>query len=200
MRKFFCILGFLSVGLMACSGCHKKDTSTPVCTGPDCTKPETPDASELLPLPDAGLSSTDTPTENPDYLNYSGDGWKLTAPFGWDMAVVEGEEVQPELVLISEEEHSLVLLNKDIFPATTQEYVLVALQGMQESGAKLNSTTQVELNGNKFVVLDSEKDGVRIWIWVGVKNGVGYNLSCGGPANEDHHEAICKEIASTLKI
>lgn len=198
MRKFFCILGFLSVGLWACSGCHKKEPPTPVCTGSDCVKPATPDAT--FPSPDAGLNPPDVPTENPDYVNYSGEGWKLTAPFGWDIAVVDGEEVPPELILVNEEEHSLVLLTKDVFPATTQEYVFAALQGMQESGAKLNTTTQVELNGNKFVVLDSSKDGVRIWSWLVVKNGAGYNLSCGGPANEDHHEAICNEVASSLQI
>ncbi len=204
MRHFFYIFSFLTIGLTACTGCTKKDTSTPVCTGPDCVQstvpvvvPTTPDAG--LPPPDAGLTKP-VPSETPDYITYSGEGWELAVLQEWDQVVVEDEEFKPALVLTSEIEHNLIIFVKDPFPGTAPEYVLGAVRGFAEEGVTINSTTQVEINGNRFIVLDTSRGEARIWFWVSVKDGFGYALSCGGPAAEDHHEAVCKDVANSLKI
>jgi hypothetical protein len=201
MKHFFYILSFLSIGLAACTGCTKKNTSTPVCTGPDCVQPTTPvvpDAS--LHQPDAGLDSTQSSGNTPDFKTISRNGFELTVPQEWEEFVIDGEEPQPELVVGNEEEHNLILLVKDPFTGTPSEYVLEAMQGFKKEGAKVTSSKQTELNGNKFIALDSSRGGARIWLWITVKNGFGYVLSCGGPESETHHEEICRDVAKSLKI
>lgn len=193
MRHLFPILGFLTLGLVSCTGCTKKNTSTPVCTGVDCEQPTAP----VVPSPDAGVA----PVESSGSLTQtlSGKGWELVVPEGFDTVVIENEE-QPEVLVVNEEEHSLVLLTKEPFAKSNPEFVLGAVRGVAEAEGTLHGSKQGELNGNKYVLLDTAKDGTRVWMWLIVKNGFGYSLSCGGPADEDHHEALCAEIADTLKL
>lgn len=197
MKNFFFILSFLSIGLAACTGCNKKDTSTPVCTGADCIQATVP---VVVPsTPDDDVVPT-TSTDSSDYKTLSGSGWELTVPQEWEKVTLEDEEVQPALIVTNQSEHNIILLAKDAFPGTTPEYVLEALKGFKEVGAKVDSSKQVELNGNNFVFLNTSKDGARIWFWISVKDGFGYALSCGGPASEVHHEAICNDVAKSLKL
>lgn len=200
MKHFFFILSFLSIGLVACTGCTKKGTSTPVCSGDECNQPTVP---VVVPtIPDAGfIPITPTePTETPDFKTLSKNGWELTVSQEWDELTIEDEELQPELVLGNEVEHNLIILVKDPFPGLTPEYVLEALKGFKEAGATVNASKEVELNGEKFVFLDTARQGVRMWFWILVKGGFGYALSCGGPEVETHHESICNNVAKSLKI
>lgn len=192
MRNLFPIFCFLTLGLTACTGCNKKDT-TPVCTGSDCTPPVVP----VTPAPDAGV----TPVTPSDTLSQtlSGEGWELVVPEGYDTTILQDEE-QPDVLVVNEEEHSIVLLIKEPFVGSTPAYVINAVRGVAEAGATLNASKQVELNGNKYVLLDSNKEGSRVWTWLTVNNGFGYSLSCGGPETEDHHETLCSEVANSLKL
>ncbi len=195
MRHLFPILGFLTLGLASCTGCTKKDT-TPVCTGANCALPSAPDAA---PAPtDAGVTPVPPATSGSQTL--SGVGWSLVVPEGYDTVVDESEEKQPEVLIANEEEHSVILLIKEPFARSTSEYALAALRGITEAGGVLIANKQADLNNNKYVLLDSSKDGIRVWAWLTVKNGFGYSLSCGGPANEDHHEALCTEVADSLNL
>lgn len=193
MRHLFPIFCFLTLSLTACTGCSKKDT-TPVCTGADCTPPVVP----VTPAPDAGV----TPAVPSDTLSQtlSGEGWELVVPEGYDTAVIPEGEEQPDVLVVNEVEHSIVLLIKEPFVGSAPEYVINAVRGLSEALATLNASKQVELNGNKYVLLDSAKEGIRVWMWLTVNNGFGYSLSCGGPETEDHHETLCNEVANSLKL
>lgn len=196
MKHLFPILGFLTLSLASCTGCTKKNTSVPVCSGTDCEQPIVP----VVSRPDAGVTSSDK-IESSDSLNQtlSGDGWELVLPEGFDSVVLEDEE-KPAVLVVNKEEHSLVLLIKEPFTGSIPEYVVGAVRGIAEEKGILRGNKHGELNGNKYVLLDSAKDGTRVWMWLLVKNGFGYALSCGGPEAEDHHEALCAEVANTLKL
>lgn len=185
--------------MAACTGCTKRNTSIPACTGSDCVQPTAPVVLDAAP-PDAGLDSVQPQGDTPDYKTISRNGWSLTVPQEWEEMSVEGEELQPELVVGNEDENNLILLVKDPFPGSTPEYVLAAVKGVKEDGVKITASKQAELNGKKFTSFEIIRGGAKIWFWVIVKDGFGYSLSCGGPASEDHHEAICLDVANSFKI
>jgi hypothetical protein len=204
MKHFFTVFSFLIFGLSACTGCTKTDTTTPVCTGNDCKSDASPTVVEIPPVvisADAGVAggTTPEPLDLPDH-NYSGLGWKLVVPAGWETVSVEGESENYQLVLQNPDEHNLILVVKEPFAKATSDYTLSLIKGFTEDGVKVNSTTQTELNGKHFIVIDTQSEGARIWFWVTVQNKFGYVLSCGGPAAEDHHEALCNDLSKTFNI
>jgi hypothetical protein len=191
MKRLFLVLSLLSLGLISCSSCAKKETSGPVCEGGSC------------PLPSATPSTTppDPPLPPPPTDKVvTGVGWELTVPAGWDK--LEPPQPTPGLegLYLNKDKHNLFLLIKEPYAGKSDEYTLEALRGLKSAGAHLNSAKQVEVNGNKFVLVDSDKNGVRMWLWVTVRNGSGFALSCGGPATEDWHQGICATVASSLKL
>jgi hypothetical protein len=188
MKRLFLIFSLLALGLISCSSCAKKETTAPVCEGGSCPLP-TPTP------PDASV----TPPPPTDQV-FSGTGWSLTVPPGWDKVEPPAETKGLEVLLLNKDKHNLILVIREAFPGTSAEYTLEALRGLKGAGATLNSAKQVDINGNKFVLIDSNKDGVRMWMWVTVQNGSGLALSCGGPAIEDWHQAICSTVASSLKL
>ena|SRR5574339_638507 len=187
MKRLFLVLSLLSIGLISCSSCAKKETTPPVCEGGSC------------PLPSA-TPTTPTPPPPPVDTVVTGAGYEVTIPNGWKALTPPEETPGLEFIYMNPDKHNMFLLIKESYPGTSAEYTLEALRGLKGSGAHLNSAKQVEVNGNKFVLIDSDKNGVRMWMWVTVSNGSGLALSCGGPADEDWHQGICSTVASSLKL
>lgn len=198
MKRFVHILSFLALGLASCTGCTKTDTTVPVCTGSNC------DTSK----PDAGLppvvlgADTDASTPEPPDLppvKFAGPDWEFSTPHGWNIIEVE-DDLNPEITIANMEERNLIMLIKDPAQGSTPEHVFNLVRGFTQDGVAVHSTVQTELNGKKFLLLDTSSEGARMWFWITVQNNVAYSLSCGGAEDEDHHEGICKEVAASLKI
>lgn len=151
-----------------------------------------------MPTPSA-TPTVPTPPPPTDQV-VTGTGWEVTIPVGWNKMEPPQSTPGLEMLYLNKDKHNLILLIKEPFTGTASEYTLEALRGLKGAGAVLASAKQVEVNGNKFVLIDSTKDGVRMWMWVTVQNGSGLALSCGGPATEDWHQAICSTVASSLKL
>jgi len=193
MKRLLLVLSLLTLGLISCSSCAKKDTTAPpVCEGGSC--PLTPPTA----VPDASVTPP-TPPPPADQV-VTGTGYQVTIPAGWVKMDPPQETKGLEALFLNKDKHSLIILIKEPFTGTSAEYTLEALRGLKGAGATLNSAKQVDINGNKFVLIDSNKDGVRMWMWVTVQNGSGLALSCGGPAAEDWHQGICTTVASSLKL
>lgn len=190
MKRLFLVFSLLTLGLISCSSCAKKETTAPVCEGGSCP---------LVP-PTASSSATPPTPPPPADQVVTGAGYQVTIPAGWEKTTPPQETPGLEALFLNKDKHSLILLIKEAFPGTSAEYTLEALRGLKGAGATLNSAKQVDINGNKFVLIDSSKDGVRMWMWVTVQNGSGFALSCGGPATEDWHQGICSTVASSLKL
>lgn len=192
MKRLFNFFGFLCLGLASCTGCTKRD-NTPVLVAPsvvlnyDAGSDAGPDASLTTP----------EPLDLPDQKLH-GVGWELTVPAGWE--TLQDDEVKPEVYMGNVDEHNLILLTKEEYVGDTARYALDAIKAFREDGTTVSSSTQVELNGRKFVVLETINGEARMWFWLATQNGVGYALSCGGPADEDHHKELCNDVAKTFKI
>lgn len=183
MKRLFLVLPLLVLGLVSCSSCAKKDTTPPPCDGGTCTLP---------------TSTPSVPAPPPDQV-LSEDDWSVSVPVGWEKLTPPTTDPEVKVFYGNKEKQNLVIFVKEAFPGTSAEYVLEGLRGLKDSGSKLNGARQVDLNGNKFVLVDSSRDNVRMFMWITAKNGFGYALSCGGPADQPQ-EDICTKIASTVTI
>lgn len=203
MTRLVYILSFLTLGLTSCTGCTKANTTPPVCVGDGCSKPvaqNQPDANVVSA--DAGVVSIDPVVISaPVSKTISGDGWEFSVRPNWETVMFSDlpAEQQPDVALISPEEHNLVILVTEPVTVPLSEYVVSIAQAAAYGGAVIKSTSQADLNGTTFMVLDTETNDSHLWAWITVKNNIGYTLSCGGPKNENHKE-LCDEIFKSLII
>lgn len=171
----------LALGLISCSSCAKKDqivpSPAPGCTGSSCPLPPAPPSTDQV---------------------FSGKDWELTVPAGWEKK--PNDDVNVKVFVANQSKMNLVIFIEEAFPGTPEQYAIMALRGLRSAGARLVSAKQVEVNGEKLVLLESEKDGVRLWLWLAVKNGNGFALSCGGRSTDDWNRDICVTISNSLKL
>lgn len=169
------------LGLISCSSCAKKDqivpSPVPSCSGSSC------------PLPPPPVSK--------DHV-FTGDHWELTVPVGWEPRSNANPSVKVDVTNI--DKVNLIIFIEEAYTGTYDQYVIMALRGLKSAEAKLISAKQVEVNGEKFVLLESEKSGVTLWLWLAVKNGNGFALSCGGLSKDNWNRDICTTVFNSLKL
>lgn len=185
MKTFLVAVGLVAIGVTACSSCANK---TPA--------PSTPD---VVVAPDASVTVTPVPpTPVPTTVKVSQDGWEFTLPSsGWD--AMESPPAH-SVALLNKDRKNIIVMVSEPFPGKYEEYVLMALRGVRAAGATITSAKQVEVNGGKFVLIESSKNGMRVWMWVTLIKGQGYGFSCGGAASDDSQHDLCFGVADTLKI
>jgi hypothetical protein len=191
MKKLFIPLMLVALGATACSSCAHK----------------TPDPTAPTPVVDASVSATPAPAPAPSAsvappvktgLKVSQDNWELTLPSdAWQKIPDAPGDVA---AFMNKEQHNLVILVTEKFAGKYEEYVLMAVRGLKGAGATIISAKQIELNGHKFVLVESSKSDVRVWTWVTLLNGQGYGLACGGPAADEAQHDLCFGIANTFNI
>lgn len=185
-----------AISTMSCTSCTKKDQVDPVTPAPTCSDNLCP-----MPAPSAS-SSTDKPKDNS--VKFQNDDWQFSVPSDeWAKVPVNEEGVQ--LVLRNPNKNNLIVFIKEKFEGSTEQYVLLAIRGLKEAGGTFVSAKNNEVNGNKFVLVESSKQSpnTRIWMSITTKSGNGYALTCGGPVPENQDDAqktLCSQIISTLKI
>ena len=178
----------LGVGLVSCSSCAKSPQVEP-----------TP-----VPVPTPAPTATTPPPEPPAPSTVvSGENWSFDPGEGFKVLMPPKDEIKA--VMLNPTQKVIVIFTKEEFAGTLEQYTLLAIRGFRDSGANLTSATQVELNGTKFVLLETSKvnsSGVKIvaWQWATVKDKQGYGFTCGGPATDSGASTLCPKISSTLKI
>lgn len=185
MQKILLFLMIATVGLVSCSSCAKKT--------PD---PTTPDGA---PPPSASVTVTPVPpTPVPTTVTVKLDNAEFTLPDGgWTQ--VQNPPAHSTAYLNMGKKNIVILVSED-YPGTYEQYVLMALRGIKDAGATINSAKQVDVNGNKFVLVESSKNGITAWMWVTWKSNHGYGFSCGGPTSDASQKDLCSNVAGTLKI
>lgn len=181
MKKLFAFL-LVAAGLVSCSSCVKKDQSVV-----DASVPTSPVDAAPPPAPSKfNVDNLEITMPNP--------GW---APVYMDPHTFKVTGMMP---LKNETLQNACILAKEESPATYDEYIIANVRAVKDAGANVRSTKQVEENGHKFVLIESAKDNLHVWTWVTLEKGFGYNFSCGGPVVKIDQQALCSEIANTLKI
>jgi len=181
MKKTFAIISILTLGIVSCSSCARKtpDPSTPAPAPPVTVTPVPP-----TPVP----TTTVIKQDNVEFTLPTDEWKKLESPPSHSVALINPVK-----------KNIIVFVNED-FSGTYEQYVLVALRGVKDAGANVASAKQTEVNGHKFVLIESSKNGMRVWMWVTLLNNHGYGFSCGGPDGDTTQRDLCSNIMGTLKI
>ncbi len=172
----------LALSLVSCSSCAKKT--------PD---PVTP------PGPDAGTTVTPEPPKPVvTTVTVKQDGLELTLPSA-EWVALQNPPPHAQAFINATKKNGVVMVAED-YTGSFESYVLYALRGIKDAGGLIASAKQVEVNGQKFVLVESTRSGMKVWLWVGLVNAHGYGVSCGGPESDPTQKDLCNGIASTIKI
>jgi hypothetical protein len=185
MKKIYFTLALLAIGIISCSSCAKKDQVEPTTPTVEPAPPVTP------PVPPPPVSTSVTIAKE----NYS----FVLPDAGWQPVTIGEGAATVNVSLLNPDKKNLILFTKDEFVGTFPQYALLALRGMKAAGATIVSASQITLNGQKFVAIESSKNAVRVYIFATLVNGYGYGLTCGGQDDGTQHD-LCFGIANTLKI
>lgn len=195
MKKFAVLFMLLTTGILSCSSCTKKEVVTdPELPEQTCDEDNCAESSEKEDASKEDSSIPVTPEQKPQV--FSGDTWELTLPVGWKKT----EQVSEDTILTAtlKDEHLIFFLLKEEYKGPYENYIISAIRGIKNAKLEIKSLKQVEINGTKFVLLETYKDDFNLLIWITAKNGFGYGLSCGGPTSPKFDE--CTQIASSFKI
>lgn len=142
---------------------------------------------------EGGVVFTDAP------LVVAEDDWEISLPSdAWEAQKPDGDI---KLVAGNKELHNLIMFAKEEFPGSFEQYVRIMIKGLRQQ-SHLISAKPTQLNGMKFVLVETVRSSARVWIWVTVRNGFGYGLTCGG-VEEDGEQLqhdTCFAVANTLKL
>lgn len=128
----------------------------------------------------------------------SSDTWQLMIPNQFR----EKSPVQKNVVLsrLSQSDNLLVVLLKEKYPGSYDQYILGAVRAFREGGASIISSESVTIGGAKFSQLEIIKGDVTVLNWIYHSNNFGYILSCGGPSISVYSRQKCSKIAESLQI
>jgi hypothetical protein len=173
MKNIIVIITLLALGIVSCSSCAKQD-QTPV----------------EVPAPAPTVVAPAPLTINNDNLEvtFPSNDWKQL-----DVALNAKAFANPNL-------KNLVILSKESVSYTYDQYILVNLQGVKQAGGVVASVKQQDINGHKFMLVDSSKNGSQVLMWITLENGFGYSVACGGPSEGTKQKELCLAIAGTIKI
>lgn len=185
----------LIICLISCNACTKSNNVVPpgnVCVDSGCPM-DAHDADQSV------NDSVDSSVDAAVSKVISGSSWEFTIPTGWESKKSSDKTVAA--LLFNEVNQELVMLLHEPYNGPVEGYVIEAIRGMKDVGAKLISSKQTEINGTKYTLLESKKNSNYVWAWVTVKDGYGYVFTCGGDENElFKHQASCLSIVNTFKV
>lgn len=184
MKKLFIGFPLLILGLIACSSCTKtlkeaQDQSSPACSNSGCTRPVSPPAST-------------------DHVHI-GTTWELSVPEGWvdNSPGPEGTE----LILVNRDKENMIILSKIESDSTPDQFTMPFVRSLEDIGATLVSVKNIDLNGKKFFLVEADRKGIKLWVWITTYNNFGYVLTCGGKVSaETANHDICFSVAKSLKL
>lgn len=131
------------------------------------------------------------------------ENWQFILPgAGWEKVPSTNEGIK--VVLRNEQSQKLVLFVKEPTAETYDRYVVGNMKTVSQTGAPILGASNLTMHGEKFAVILAGQG--NIWIWITVKDGFGYALTCGGaPATSDGGsndplDNTCTFIAKSLQI
>jgi hypothetical protein len=146
--------------------------------------------------PDAQV--IDSSFEVPKEQVVSGDTWEIILPPEWDKKNSDNSDII--LLAADQSTETLVVMTKKKYDNSYDQFVLEALRNLRGDGVTLGEASNAIINNVSFTTAETVKDNLRMLMWVTVRNGFGYELSCGGPEANLESISDCQKIATSLKI
>lgn len=179
------VLCLLAAGLVSCSSCA---STTPSDATPTVTTNPTVD-----PVP-----SVDPPPVQD--LVVSRDNWSFSLPVSEKFIALPEEcdaSVSCSVGFMNGTKTTAVVFFAEEFTDPLDVYAILSIRGAKEAGATIVSTEQVQINGVNYVLVETTKGVITVWMWVAADGKKGYGLTCGGPTN---NRELCFRVANTLNI
>lgn len=179
MKKLFGIV-LLIAGLTACS---QKDHS-------QTTPPPAVTVIEHSPLP---------ASEEPK-APFVGSTWSLVVPDGFTKE--ESKNPSIEGMFINRDKKALITVVKEEWAGSSQDYAFLGTLALKHNGIATTDPVQLTLNGQIVTLIEGSADPEEIhaWVWMTVKDGYGYTLSCGGDGDPGQFRGLCTGLFTSFKI
>lgn len=185
MIKYTTALLSIIFGLTACSSCLKKDHIN-INTASDASYDSSvQEASQ----PEAGILP----------IVISGDNWQFELP-STDWTLTPTEDGGPDAFYQNLKDKSLLILLKEDFTGSTQDYTLLAIRGLKEANLRLLSSSQLLIDNKIFNYLELVNGNIKLFQVLYAQNKFGYSLSCGGLDSENTFKEKCLSIFNTVRI
>jgi hypothetical protein len=181
IKKF--IICLLTLGIVSCSACAKKE-QLPVELPPVAVPQPTPTVTPVVVVPKA----VPTKVGKAEFVLPS-DAWQP----------VETEEPNT-FGFKNEEAPNLIYYGVEDFPGTFEQYILFTIRSIREVGANVHAAKQVTVNGNRFVLVESSKNGVYVMTWLTWTPGFGHSFSCASPTELSNRKELCNSVGNTFKL
>jgi hypothetical protein len=150
-----------------------------------------------IDLVDASVPVVDAaPDVQSGPITITNGNWSFSLP---DNTWVKEGDAENMLAFSHENLRTKIAFTSEKYSGTYPAYVLYALRGLKDNYSTINFAKQITLNNNKFVLIQSYKYGMTVWVWASLVNTDGVGLSCGGPYGDVVVESLCKQLAETLK-
>ena len=193
ISKCFLALSLASFGLV--TGCGSQPPPVVVNAPP-------PPAVVALAAPAAPPALTAPVAPKDASVKLTGDNWSFTCPnTNWAEVKTGREEV---LGMANDaSEHRRIMLIAQDFKGPAQIFPLVILSSVKEQGGKVTATKEVTINSNEYnyIATTANESGQQldVFMWLTVKNGMGYVFMCGGHPADDL-STMCDGVATTLEL
>lgn len=185
---------FVWVGIICFASCASK-VNSPV---PEVTCND----GSTCPIPTVRIEPQPRLRMIPPPVTISDDNWEFVLPSeGW-LPVVQAP-ASISRALVNKDKQNLIVFVKEPFKGNMMEYSIISLRDIKDAGAQLIAFKNVEINKQKFFMLEtiSASGHSKIWMWLTFDKGFGYMFSCGGPlADAERQTSLCEEIINSFKL
>lgn len=186
MKNFLPILALSFAGLVSCS-CSKT------------TSNQKPPASSGS----VSVVQSSPPTPLPNQVKGKGWTFEVNPNFSQeDLKEMSLENSTVEVLFVDGPNQRLLTIATEEFPGTTDDFVNLNVAQIVRHGINVNSASHTKLADQGAGLIDSSSDVLHIWVWLTVKNGVGFTFACGGVELTQASEifATCEEMARSFEI
>lgn len=168
-----------------------------------CSPNDVPQSVEDQPVECDSACPLPSPPPPPIHAeNVKRENWSITLiGESWSSRDIDSDQIK-----LSMENHDVMCLVFVVKESTTDSfgaYVISTIRGFSDTGSTIDSVKIVQVNNQKFVLTQLNKDDEVVWVWMTVKNGFGYGFTCGCEINPDGGTAqrdLCQHMADTFVI
>jgi hypothetical protein len=131
---------------------------------------------------------------------YIGSSWSLVVPDGFERG--EAKDPSVEGFFINQNKKSLITVVKEQWAGSSQDYAFLGTIALKHAGIATTDPVQLTLNGETVTLIEGNADpeDIHAWVWMTVKNGYGYTLSCGGNGDPSQYRELCTGLFESFKI
>lgn len=128
----------------------------------------------------------------------TGSSWEVILPIGWEERKTTVANV--DFIAVQTTTKMLFMVTKESYINSLDQFTIESFRYLRGEGAQLEQTSSKNINDVKYIMAESVKDNIRMFVWLTVKNGFGYTISCGGPEGNSENMTACQNIILNFRL